>query len=71
MVCWKCARKVAIGVSPPVSQRSLAPMRMVTYWAPCPTVAWAWPGASSIFAPDTELLWRWPRMAGFCARMRS
>ena len=66
------ARKVAVGVRvPPQPQRSLAPMRMVTYWAPWPTVVRAWPGASAIWAPETALFQRWPRMAGFWARMRS
>jgi hypothetical protein len=65
-------RKVAVEVRVPSQpQRSLAPMRMVTYSAPWPTVLRAWPGASAIWAPETALFQRWPRMAGFWARRRS
>ena len=50
------ARKVAVGVRVPSQpQRSLAPMRMVTYWATWPTVVRAWPGASAISAPADQL----------------
>jgi hypothetical protein len=72
MVSWNRARNLAVGVSlPSLPQRSLAPIRTVTYWAPCSTVRRAWPGASAIRAPDTELLYRRPRMPGLRARMRS
>ena len=66
------ARKLAVGVRVPSQrQRSFAPMRMVTYSAPWSTVRRAWPGASAMRAPETALFQRWPRIAGFRARMRS
>src|SRR5919107_1772856 len=58
-VRWNCAWKVLVGVRVPSQpQRSLAPMRMVTYWAPWSTVRRAWAGPSAIRAPETALLWR-------------
>jgi hypothetical protein len=66
------ARKLAVGVRVPSQpQRSLAPMRMVTYSAPWRTVLRAWAGASAIWAPETALFQRRPRIPGCWARIRS
>src|SRR5512139_1019752 len=37
-------------------QASLAPIRMVTYAAPCPTAVAAWPFMSATLAPDRASL---------------
>src|SRR4029450_13892688 len=69
-VSRKRARKVAVGVRVPSQpQRSLAPMRMVTYWAPWSTVRRAWAGAAAIWAPGAGVFQRGARRAGVRGRV--
>ena len=70
---WYCCRKALteVMVDGEDVQTSLAPIRIVTYWAPWATAFDACAGALLILAPDTESLYACPVMAPLRARMRS